>query len=69
VVRQFGLLVHVSLLTGKKVKVFAVHAMKACRESRGIAPLILNVDTIRGRGDGQLHAPTALILRENPGTH
>jgi hypothetical protein len=44
-----------------------VHAMKACTEIRGIAPLILNLGT-RCRC-GYLHAPADLPPEKNPGTH
>jgi hypothetical protein len=41
----------------------AINAMKARKESRGIAPLILNLGT---RWREWSHAPTALLLGDNP---
>jgi len=35
----------------KKVKVIPVHALKACRRIRGIAPIILNLGSRWGGGD------------------
>jgi hypothetical protein len=48
---NFCTLFHSKGKVGKvKGKVFALHAMKACRRSRGIAPLILNLGTRFGEG-------------------